>query len=545
MYSPTNQLIIHQLPVTYDNWLELIMTPASERPFYKKDGVFIHIGQVNARFIGIPHDEVEYYKQLLEYVHSNGLILLSDLLLNNSMNHANIKSNQKITGISDKQHFSTKQFVALLDQENLLPTSENSLINRQIREAAIKIIELYLRNEKGGLASKEFITVLNDVIGWIVLHLNHHLKKADPEEGMPAFLWYGNYRKSHQYLLYFLIELGCDLVTFTPAGNDVLAITALDRTETFSHIFPETGVPKPFPIEKSMQTTTVAYQASKEIEKILNYEGTVFYKPWQLRDYVPKTITLKTTYDELFIVAREKAMIRPYFEVENRTVKIPALFAKINGITSNRREYWNRLHGLILQENTFLVKSLPFSPGTNNDFRFHYRKSLDNCGLLNPEKMLGARYWKYNHLPSGLQIGIVSAIRNICAIPKLKPLNSEKEDDVKVYLFNQAMQIPEYILKMLQKFDYSQNVPKLIVFNNQLNGSLTRPDAALLLLLNQLGVDLVICNPAGHNDIEKYIDKSAFVSYWLEDVVFEQELKEPSVFKKVIFQGILKILRRD
>ncbi|MFT9596583.1 YceG family protein [Mesobacillus sp.] len=507
MYSPMNKLIIHPLPVTYDNWLDLLNTPTRERLFYKKDGAIIHIGQVNASFIGIPQDEVEYYNQLFVYVHSNGLILLSDLLLNNSMDHPHVKSNQKITEFSNEQHLSIKQLVALLDQENLLPTSENSLINRQIREAAIKMVELYLRNEKDGLASKEFITVLNDVIGWIFHHLNDHLKKADPEEGMPAFLWYGNYRKSHQYLLYFLIELGCDLVTFTPAGNDVLAITALKREKKFVHIFPETGVPMPFPMEKSMQTTTVAYRASKEIEKLLNYEGSIFYKPWQLRDYVPHVITLKTTYDELFIVAREKAMIRPYFEVENRIVQIPSLFAKINGVTSNRREYWNRLHGLILQENTYLVKSLPFSPGTNNDFRFHYRKSLDNGGLLNPEKMVGSSYWKYKHLPSGLQKGIASAIRNICARPQLKPLNSEKEDDVKVYLFNQAMQIPEFILKMLQKFDYSQYVPKLFVFNNQLNGSLTRPDAALLLLLNQLGVDLVIYNPAGHNDIEKFIDK--------------------------------------
>lgn len=545
MCSQMKKLIIHPLPVTSDNWLELLTTSASERPSYKKDCAVLHIGQVNANFIGIPHDEVEYYNQLHEYVHSNGLILLSDVLLNNSMDHAHIKSNQKITEINDKQHFSIKQFVALLNQDNLLPKSENFLINRQIKEAAIKMIELYLRNEKGGLVSKEFISVLNDVIGWTFCHLNHHFKKADPEKGMPAFLWFGNYRKSHQYLLYFLIELGCDLVTFTPAGNDVLAITGLERLKTFVHVFPETGVPKSFPSEKSMQTTTVAYRASKEIEKILNYEGTIFYKPWQLRDYVPKAITLKTTHDELFIVAREKAMIRPYFELENRTVKIPALFAKINGVTSNRREYWNRLHGIILQENTYLVKSLPFSPGTNKDFRFHYRKSLDIDGMLDPNKMAGAHYWKYNHLPSGLQKGLASAIRNICAVPKLKPRNSEKEDDVKVYLFNQAMQVPEFILKMLQKFDYSQNVPKLIIFNNQLNGSLTRPDAALLLLLNQLGFDLVIYNPAGHSDIEKYIDKNSFVSHWLEDVVFEQELKEPSVFKKVIFQGILKILRRD
>jgi hypothetical protein len=545
VYSPMNNLIIHPITVTYDNWLELLTTPASERPFYKKESAHLHIGQVKAVFIGIPHDEVEYYNQLYAYVHSNGLILLSGLLLKNTMEQAHLKSKLDMNEISDKKHLSIKQFVAFLDKENLLPTSENFLIKRQIREATIKMIELYFKYEKGVLASREFISVLNDVLGWISHHLNHYLKKADPEKGMPAFLWYGNYRKSHQYLLYFLIELGCDLVAFTPAGNDVLAITALDRIETFVHIFPDAGVPMPFPMEKRMQTTTVAYRASKEIEKILNYEGTVLYKPWQLRDYEPKAVTLKTTYDELFIVAREMAMIRPYFKVENRSVKIPALFAKINGVTRNRREYWNRLHGLMFQENTYLVKRLPFSPATNNDFRFHYRKSLDKDGLLDPEKMSGAHYWRYNHLPSGLQKGLASAIRNICATPKLKPMNSEKEDDVKVFLFNQAMQIPEIISKMLQKFDYSQNVPKLIIFNNQFNGSLTRPDAALLLLLNQLGVDLVIYNPAGHSDIEKYIDKDTFESHWLEDVIFEQELKEPSALKKVIYQGILKILRRD
>lgn len=540
---PTNtKLVIHPVTVTYDNCLAMLNTPSSERAFYKKEGPYTHIGQVVASFIGIPHDEDAYYNQLYDYVHSHGLVLLSDSSLKNSTVH--IQSVQQISRLVNEQSLSIKRFVSHLDIEKLLPTIENFLINRQIREAAIKMIELYTNLEKEGLESKEFFVVINDVMEWIV-QLENHLKNADPDERMPAFLWYGSYRKSHQYLLFFLIEMGCDIVSFNPAGNDILSIGEQDGLKTFFHIFPETSTPKPFPKEKRLKTTTVAFRASKEIEKILNCEGTVIYKPWQLREYIPNAITLRTTYDEMFLVSREKAMFRPHFDLQKNVVKIPALFAKVNGVTSNRREYWNRLHGLILQENTYLAKSLPVSPGANNDFRFHYQKSLDHDGLLNPEKMAGAHYWKYSHLPAGLQNGLATAIRNICAAPKLKPRNSEKEDDVKVYLFNQAMQIPEIILKMLQKFDYSQNVPKLILFNNQLNGSLTRADAALLLLLNQFGFDVVIYNPAGQSDIENYIDQSAFVSHWLEDVVFEQELKEPSVIKKMIFHGISKILRRD
>ena len=543
MYPTNSKLIIHPVPVTFENFLDLITSSASERPFYKKEGTNTHISQVTASFIGIPHDEDEYYNQLYDYVHTNGLILLSASSLNDSNNIAPVQTIEKITRFNIERNLSIKCLVSQLDEGKLLPTLDHFLVNRQIREAAIKMVELYAITEKGGLENKEFFLVLKDVIVWM-LHLEHYLEKAHPDIGMPAFLWYGNYQKSHQYLLYFLIELGCDLVCFTPAGNDVLSILE-QRSKAFTHVFPETSVPEPFPKEKRTKTATVAFRASKEIEKMLNCEGTVIYKPWQLREYLPDAITLKTTYDELFLVAREKAMIRPYFDLQDRIVTIPVLFAKINGVNSHRREYWKRLHGLILQENTYLVKRFPVSLGANNDFRFHYQKTLDNEGLLNPEKMTNAHYWKYSHLPSGLQKGLASAIRNICAVPKLKPRNSEKAEDVKVYLFNQAMQIPEWILTILQKFDYSQNVPKLILFNNQLNGTLTRPDAALLLLLNQFGVDIVVYNPAGQSDIENYIDNSAFVSHWLEDVVFEQELKEPSVMKKVMFHCVSKFLRRD
>ncbi|WNF21416.1 YceG family protein [Mesobacillus jeotgali] len=544
MHPINNKLIMYPVPVTYDDFLVMVNTTSSERPFYKKEGTNTQIGQVVASFIGIPHDEEAYYNQLYDCVHSHGLILLSDSSLKKIDVTDHIQSIQQISRVVKEQSLSIRDFVSQLDKGRLQPNVENFQINRQIREAAIKMIELYTNTEKEGLESKEFFFVLNDVINWI-FHLESELKKADPDLRMPAFLWYGNFRKSHQLLIYFLIEMGCDLVSFNPAGNDILSIGEQEKLKICFHAFPEISTLEPFPEEVRMKTTTVAFRASKEIEKILDCDGTVIYKPWQLRDYNPNAITLKTTYDEMFLVAGEKAMFRPHFDLQTKVVKIPVIFAKVNGVTSNRREYWNRLHGLILQENTYLVKSLPFSQGANNDFRFHYQKLLDNDGLLNLEKMAGAHYWKYSHLPAGLQKGLASAIRNICAAPKLKPRNSEKVDDVKVYLFNQAMQIPEMILKMLQKFDYSQNVPKLILFNNQLNGSLTRPDAALLLLLNQFGIDIVIFNPAGQSDIENYIDQSAFVSHWLEDVVFEQELKEPSVIKKLIFHGISKILRRD
>ncbi|MCM2531903.1 YceG family protein [Neobacillus pocheonensis] len=133
----------------------------------------------------------------------------------------------------------------------------------------------------------------------------------------------------------------------------------------------------------------------------------------------------------------------------------------------------------------------------------------------------------------------------MCEKPALKPLPMESTEEVKIYLFSQSMFMPKNITQLLEKFDYSQQVPKFIIYNNELTGILSRSDAALLLLLNHFGIDIVIYNPPGHNDIENYLYESLYDKHWLDEVVFELEYKEPSILKKVLFQGILKNLRGD
>jgi len=238
-------------------------------------------------------------------------------------------------------------------------------------------------------------------------------------------------------------------------------------------------------------------------------------------------------------------MIRPDFEVGEGQVKIPSIFAKVQGVSKNRKEYWDRLQSLSQLEHTYLIRQLPFTMQSNSDFRFHYRNALGKDGLLVPEIMMQAHYWPYSFLASGLQKGIAHAIRKICEKPGLKPLPMESLEDVKMYLFTQAQFMPKRVIQLLERFDYSQQVPKLIIFNNELSGMLSRSDAALLLLLNQFGIDIILYNPPGHNDIENFIDERLFDKHWLEEMVFDLEYKEPSVFKKGLFQGILKNLRGD
>ena len=89
----------------------------------------------------------------------------------------------------------------------------------------------------------------------------------------------------------------------------------------------------------------------------------------------------------------------------------------------------------------------------------------------------------------------------------------------------------------MQTFDYSQEVPKVVLYNTEMNGTLSRSDAAVLHLLNEFGIDIILYNPPGHQCIERYIDSNHFDTHWLEEMAFKQDFKEPSVFRK-LFKSI-------
>ncbi|WP_374049773.1 YceG family protein [Neobacillus sp. PS3-34] len=400
MYPSFNHLQVHTLSLSYENWTVLLKKPLPDRPEFSLENGTIHIGQVLAKIFGIPLDEDEYYNQLFDYVHSPelNLHLLSEDSLDKTIDNQHFQSVQKVLNIHQEQKLSINRFTAFLDGEQLIVKSGDPVLHRKIREAWIASLELFSQKEQNGLKNSELRRVLVDLVKWSINHLAPLIENADPKREMPKFLWYGDFKKSHQYFVYFLTNLGCDVAIFHPEGKDIL-MGLLDEP-AFVHQFPETKVAEPFPKEKRSRKTTVAFRASREIESILNQEGSGLYKPWQLREYTPSSLTLKTTYDELFILAKEPAMIRPDFEVKDGMVKIPALFAKIQGVSKNRKEYWDRIHALEQMENTLIIRYFPFTTTTSNDFRFHYRNALDRDGLLSPDKMMEAHYWKYGHLPS-------------------------------------------------------------------------------------------------------------------------------------------------
>lgn len=513
--------------IDYTNWATEIVKPITVRADYRLETDSVQYSRIATRVLGTGFDETDYLLELYAVSQAANVYVLSETL-DKTMPPERFQSIQQIyTLIQEQPNLSINRFVAFLEGEKLLPKyGKDPDFNRLVRTALIEVFELFQKNHAGGFNHPEFRRVFLDVIKWIWNHLDPWMKEIDIVENVPHIIWYGELNKSQLYFLYYITLLGLDVVILHPEGKD--DFKEVDPENKWSTVvkYPTTKALMPFPREEPQRQGTVAYRASQEIDHVLHHEGSAFYKPWQFRNHLPMPVTLKTTYDEIFLIAKEKAFIRPNFSATADEVKIPSLFAKISGVSTDRKDYWDKMYRLINQVNTVTVKSFPFMQEKKSNNQFHYQHALNKERKLDPEKMMKGNWWQYGDLHDGVQKGIASAISRMCANPRMKAQHGESQEQIQLYLFTQAISIPAEFLNLMQTFDYSQDIPKIILYNNENNGTLSKADAAILLLLNELGLDIVLYNPPGHNDLEHFIDKEYFDHHLLEEMVFDLSFQE-------------------
>lgn len=536
---------IHQ-----EEWLSLVRLANPARGHYHIDEETLRYVQVTGRFLGCLEDLDAYREMLYDLVNPSDeslqtmgeslpvipIIPLSEQL-DKTISAERFQAIQKILMIHQSENgLSVNRFIAFMEGETLLPFEVNDAFYRHFREKYRELLNRFKQRHHKGLEDPGFRRLIVDTVKWSWNHITKWVDDETLSQGLPKVLWYGDATESQAYFLYFLIILGFDVLIFHPEGKDVLR--EIDETSTPVIVYPARHSGLPFPVTRPDRKATVAKKAHEELDHVLHTEESFLYRPWQFRDYLPQPLTLKTTYDEVILITREKAFIRPNFEVRNGRVTIPNVFCKIHGISINRKEYWSRLHELIEHDLSVSFAAFPFSAEVRGNQQFHYMESMTN-GKLDPEKMIKGAWWRFKALPLGLQRGLAHSIALYVEKAAILLEDNESEEQRKLFLFTAVLELPESIVKLLQQFDYAQTVPKLVLFNNGSCGDMNRRDAAVLLLLNEIGLDIVIYNPTGQNDIEYFLEPELIDHHWLEEVSFEErfeshQMSSGSLFKKFI-----------
>lgn len=425
---------------------------------------------------------------------------------------------QKILQIHKETPLSANRMMAFFHGANLFPL-KGTIYDEQYRET-FKLWLAMLEERYPKLQAPNLHRFFMDLVKWSAHYFPRWIAEGRFNDEVPRVLWYGDAKETEVYWLYFLYMYGCDVVVIHPTGDDIFAPYRLSLPV---HQLDEEIPYFDFPFEKPRRLRTVAQKASEELQETIYGEHSLHY-PWKYRDYAPQNRILQTTYDEIFLLAREHTHIRQGFEADKTNVYIPTLFAKIVGVSRHKEEYMTRLKQLVDDEWTYTINQLPAVTRQRANMQFHYRDASVN-GKLQPEKMMELAVWPYKRLAIALQKGLASAIIRLIEEAPIERLASETQAQYEHYLFGQALAIPDEAIQLFQRFDYAYRSPTVVVFYEEAKGAFTREDAVLLKLLNMLGFDILLFNPTGQRDIEAYLSTDFYDTHWLEEMSFTETLE--------------------
>lgn len=300
---------------------------------------------------------------------------------------------------------------------------------------------------------------------------------------------------------------------------------------------------EPISLNKIKRQETEAYKASMEIDRILHYETDGNYRQWQFENYKVSTVPLKTTYDELFLLWKEEARFRQGFNVENETITISNIFAKISGTHKDIELYWKQLDELKKDDkSTIFITSVPFALTSKNVI---FDKSiLKDKGVFDLEKIKSLNSYPFGYLKTSSQNLILSKINELIESDNL--FNFEITTELKFKILNTILNLEEKYLNLIQTFDYPFQVPKIVIFDNNKN-LFSQENAIVLAFLHIVGFDIVTFTPTGYNNLEKYINDSYFDTHKLEDIQYDLQLTKkiaPNIYiprRKRVTAGLLAI----
>lgn len=529
---------LHPIPAkTWDpekigEWLKKPIVDHSETKIEEDQ---ITYPQLLGQITGMTLDADEYFAAIYDVIEASEgrLIRLSDKM-DKHIEQDRLRTLQDLFEMNKKEKgLSPNRMAAFLDGKGLLPRLKDPGLNRRLRIVLIDILKAFQEQSSGNTTHSSFRRVTTDLVKWMFNHIEPEIEKLDLEKGLPGFLWYGSASESETWFLKLSAAFGFHVIVYDPKGEGWLE-KALGKEGLHSHSFQVNAeLLLPFPEEKPKRVGTVAYRATQEVDRLLHHDDSGLYKPFQFKSYRTHSVRLKTTMDEAFMLAKERAMVRPSFSVASGSVNIPVVFSKLMGIEKDRKRFWDNIHNLTEREDTKLVRSFPFIEERKGNQQFHYRAAIGRDGRLDPEKMKAANWWKYNKLPDGVQTAIAAAIARHVEKPILLPQNGESFEDLQLYAFSQSMSLPDSVIQLIQLFDYPQFVPTMLFYNEEKDGELSRADANAIALIHVFGLDVIIINPQGHQDIERWVDPESFDTHWLDERSFNEPYREPSVVKKI------------
>ena len=541
-----NNLEIHNVNLDIsEDIISSLKTDIYKRSKFQYNSNVVTIPNYFYRFIGIKKDEKDYYENLykldkeLKQIGSCYIRFSEGLDKDISINLQNILNDIWIK-VFPMEIIDVSLIINLISDNGLFPDLSNKVLLRQIKNNFKGIVEYYIKSNEI-IDNHSIKVIINYMIHWINIYSKEIFRKFDYRTINPKVIFYGDISKAEVFYLILLSTLGCDILYFNPKNSGTF--DEIDKYNAFSKeiVYNCSEEIKPFPTNIEDRIKTTAYSAKEELNKTLFTDDSGFYRPWQFADYNLQAVTLNTTYEEIYIWIKEKAHIREGWKIKDSTVVVPNMFSKICGTHEKIDTYWKEINQMVNQKFTKFYNQLPIMDVVHLEYgKFNNIYPSDAFSEFNIKGLINSSWWKYKELRSGLQNTMAEKIKDLCLNPVI--INVEQEDlrDLQVDIFSVLINLDTTILELLQAYDYPEEVPKIVIYNNEENGNLSFEDCIMLSFMNSMGIDIIIYNPSGYNDIENFIFPEQYDIHRLENVSFKLHFKKHVEKKKGFFENLFR-----
>ncbi len=391
----------------------------------------------------------------------------------------------------------------LSDLTKKLQCSDSKIRNQAIQAFIECIIE---ESEKGN-----FGRLRNRAIS-LVCWFNRYIGKLynSMTKEIPVIIYFGACKnESEALMLRFFASLPIDVILINTNLNEN-CIVADDRLYDIK--YDESLELEVFPDNiDEVSFTTVAYNAEKDLETVI-YDDTGLFRLRQHSNAI--AVTLRTMYEEIFILWDQEIKLRPSFEILNDKVVIPTITAKINGVKDgDLTKYWNEIQKLDSND-CFVVTDKIFYDKEAEEFN---TLGAININKINRENIISNKNYRYSIYREEIQSYILDKLEELIESQLIK---GTFEKGTEHTIIKVIMCLDKRILRLIQNLDFTKKNPKLVLINTS-EESYRLEESIIIAYLHLIGFDVMMFTPTGYRVIENNYTQPFFVDHNIGNFMFD------------------------
>ncbi len=398
----------------------------------------------------------------------------------------------------------------IIDLAGNLPACASVELQRSIQRSFVRTMKEAAKSENN--LNRLTVTAVY-ILCWI-LRYQGQIFQGWKETDIPVFIKMGPCESVQESLyVIFLSQLPVDVLVLAPNLNQV----CLMKSDKLLEITGKESLPvMKFPKQSgNLQMRTVAAHAEEELSSIL-YTDTGIFRNRQFEQ--AQTITLQTTYDEIFILWDKELKYRPNFSTANHIANIPVIFAKISGVEEGKTiPYWQKIKMLKDASDTLLIKQMPLlQPGETNRFQSLAIKGIKN-EKIKRDVIKSDRQYPFGLLREEMEEHVFNKLQEML---DQRVIKGTFQNGTEFTILATILNMKKELMRLIQGFDFTKKNPKIVVINTR-DQAPSLEDTILLTFLNKLGFDIILFIPTGYQTIERYLNDNFPVEHQIGDYVYD------------------------